>query len=123
MAPRKVFIQKDFPSIPLPDAIPLEQALEDAMAIGARRNVNLSATRDDLLRALQPGRLAGFESAHKRPYASAAPFPHTFIDGLLPETVLERLNKELPERYWNVSAKSRVQGCSKMVVLFSRLRS
>ena len=101
--------------LPLPDAIPLEVALERTLAIGAKRGQNLTHVRDALRQALRPSRLARLEALHASSYRTNRPFPHTVIDNLLPAAVLQSVNAELPEGYYLPTETKRNQGCSKLL--------
>mmetsp|Transcript_47168 Transcript_47168/g.93855 ORF Transcript_47168/g.93855 Transcript_47168/m.93855 type:complete len:359 (-) Transcript_47168:98-1174(-) len=67
-----------------------EQGFHDAQADDA---LALLAALDH---ALDAERLAQFASEQRATYAGAKPFPHLFIDGLLPSEVLRAVNKEFP---------------------------
>jgi Rps23 Pro-64 3,4-dihydroxylase Tpa1-like proline 4-hydroxylase len=48
-------------------------------------------------RILNWDKLMRLASAKRRPYREAKPFPHTVLDGLLPESLLDRAVAELPD--------------------------
>lgn len=98
-------------SLPLPEGWPLSIALEQAVAIGRSRATNLSAAAYALRHALRPTRLAELEVLHAAQYHAAKPFPHTVIDRLLPDWIIQSISEEMPETYFERNVTKRFAGC------------
>ena len=82
--------------------MPLSTALEYAYSAVKTRpgkmHRNLSSARNSLHRTLMEGRLAKLLRQYRANYAAASPFPHTVIDGFLPESFIRELAREMPQQ-------------------------
>lgn len=72
---------------------PLLDNMDDPPGCNAKRH----AISRRIMAHIEPKRLAARANASRAAYAVAAPFPHGHVDGLFPDSVMERLREEFPE--------------------------
>ena len=66
-------------------------SIEDAPSLNGNSIV------EELMEAVSPANLERLSKRYKKEYASAMPFPHMPIDGIFPESILQKVLEENPE--------------------------
>jgi Rps23 Pro-64 3,4-dihydroxylase Tpa1-like proline 4-hydroxylase len=64
-------------------------------------SLNGNSIVEELMEAISPANLKRLSKRYKKEYASAMPFPHIAIDGIFPESILQKVLEENPENALN----------------------